>query len=104
MKNSPSRHAGRAAPVDPPARERKSQRMELRVAPSARDLIRRAMAVTGLTAGDLAFEGARRILAEHEQMTLVGADRRALLDALANPPPPTAALKAALRRHRDLVG
>lgn len=88
----------------PTGRELKKERLELRVAPSARQLIQRAMTVSGLTAGDLAYEGARRVLDEHERMVLVGADREAFLDALTNPPPPTARLVAALKRHRDLFG
>jgi len=85
-------------------REFKRERIELRVGASAKELIQRAMAVTGLTAGDLAYEGARRVLDEHERMVLTGADRQAFLDALMNPPEPTEKLIAALRRHRDLVG
>jgi len=87
-----------------PGTERKRERLELRVAPSAKQLIRRAMAVTGLTAGDLAYEGARRVLDEHERMVLIGADRQGFLDAVRKPPPPTAKLIAALKRHRDLFG
>jgi uncharacterized protein (DUF1778 family) len=86
------------------SREIKRERIELRVGASAKDLIQRAMAVTGLTAGDLAYEGARRVLAEHERMVLTGADREAFLEALMNPPEPTEKLVAALRRHRDLMG
>lgn len=85
-------------------REIKRERIELRVGASAKELIQRAMAVTGLTAGDLAYEGARRVLDEHERMVLTGADRRAFLDALMKPPEPTRKLVAALRRHRDLAG
>jgi|SRR5580658_5628834 uncharacterized protein (DUF1778 family) len=85
-------------------RELKKERIELRVAPSAKQLIRRAMAVSGLTAGEIAYEGARRVLDEHERMVLIGADRDAFLEALLNPPAPTAELIAALRRHRDLLG
>ena len=85
-------------------RELKKERIELRVAASAKQLIQRAMAVSGLTAGDLAYEGARRVLDEHERMVLAGADRDAFLDAVLNPPAPTAKLIAALRRHRDLFG
>jgi uncharacterized protein (DUF1778 family) len=87
-----------------PARELKRDRLELRVAASAKALIQRAMAVSGLTAGDLAYEGARRVLDEHERMVLTGANRDAFLEAVANPPEPTETLIAALRRHRDLVG
>jgi len=85
-------------------RELKKERIELRVAASAKELIQRAMALSGLTAGDLAYEGARRVLDEHERMVLAGADRDAFLDAVLNPPAPTAKLIAALRRHRDLFG
>jgi uncharacterized protein (DUF1778 family) len=84
--------------------EHKTARLELRLAPSAKQLIQRAMSVTGLTAGDLAYEGARRVLDEHERMVLTGADRDAFLEAVRRPPEPTDALVAALRRHRDLVG
>jgi len=85
-------------------RELKKERIELRVAPSAKKLIQRAMAVSGLTAGDLAYEGARRVLDEHERMVLVGADREAFLEALLNPPEPTDKLVAALKRHRAELG
>jgi uncharacterized protein (DUF1778 family) len=85
-------------------RERKRERIELRVAVSAKKIIRRAMAVTGLTAGDLAYEGARRVLDEHERMVLTGNDRDAFLAAVANPPAPAKKLVAALKRHRQLFG
>ncbi len=88
----------------PAARELKKERLELRVSRSAKQLIQRAMAVSGLTAGDLAYEGARRILDEHERMVLVGADREAFLEALLNPPEPAEKLVAAVKRHRALLG
>ena len=85
-------------------RELKKERIELRVAPSAKELIQRAMAISGLTAGDLAYEGARQVLADHERMELIGADRDAFLDALLNPPEPTEKLVAAIKRHRQMFG
>lgn len=88
----------------PAVRELKRERIELRVAPSAKLLIQRAMAVSGLTAGDLAHEGARRVLAEHERMILVGEDREIFLEALMNPPEPTDKLVAAMRNYRKVVG
>lgn len=88
----------------PIERELKKERIELRVAPSAKLLIQRAMAVSGLTAGDLAYQGARKILDEHERMVLVGADRDAFLAAVMDPPEPAEKLVAALRRHRDVTG
>ena len=84
-------------------RELKKERIELRVAPSAKLVIQRAMAISGLTAGDLAYEGARRVLDDHERMMLVGADREAFLDAVMEPPEPNEKLVAALKRHREMV-
>ena len=85
-------------------RERKTARLELRVAASAKQVIQRAMAISGLAAGDLAYEGARRVLEEHERMVLTGADREVFLNAILNPPEPTRRLIEALRRHRRLTG
>ncbi len=88
----------------PGPRELKKARIELRVAASAKELIQRAMTISGLTAGDLAYEGARRILDDHQRMVLTGSDRDAFLDAVANPPAPADKLIAALRRHKHLLG
>ena len=102
MTTMPRRKQAAAKP--PTRREVKRERIELRVATSAKELIQRAMAVSGLTAGDLAYEGARRVLDEHERMILTGRDRDVFLDAVANPGPPAKKLVAALRRHRQLFG
>jgi uncharacterized protein (DUF1778 family) len=88
----------------PKDRELKRERIELRVASSAKLVIQRAMAVSGLTAGDLAYEGARKVLADHERMVLAGADRDAFLEAVMNPPEPNDRLVAALKRHRQIFG
>jgi uncharacterized protein (DUF1778 family) len=85
-------------------RERKTERLELRLAPSAKRVIQRAMAVSGLAAGDLAYEGARRVLEDHQRMVLIGEDREAFLRALLNPPEPSPRLIKALQRHRELFG
>jgi uncharacterized protein (DUF1778 family) len=85
-------------------REYKSQRLELRIAPSAKKVIQQAMSVTGLAAGDLAYEGARRLLDEHQRMALSGADRDAFLAAIGRKPDPSPRLVEALKRHRDLFG
>lgn len=90
-----------AKPVRIQGREHKTERMELRVAPSFRKVIERATAVSGLAAGDLAYEGARRVLEDHERMVLRGVDRDAFLRAVSNPPSPAPRLVAALRRHGD---
>src|SRR5438552_18508664 len=85
-------------------RERKTQRLELRVAPSVRRVIHQAMSVTGLAAGDLAYEGARRLLEEHQRMVLLGADRDAFMAAIERIPKPAHRLVAALSSHRRVLG
>jgi uncharacterized protein (DUF1778 family) len=103
----PAREVSMASSTDRQSsadRELKRERIELRVAPSAKLVIQRAMAVSGLTAGDLAYEGARRVLDEHERMVLVGADREAFLAAVMEPPEPAEKLVSALRRLQDLKG
>ena len=95
--------SARKKPVSP-KREYKSQRLELRLAPSARKVIQQAMSVTGLAAGDLAYEGARRLLDEHERMVLSGADRDAFLAAIRQTPDPSPRVVEALKRRRHLFG
>jgi uncharacterized protein (DUF1778 family) len=87
-----------------PKREYKTQRLELRLTPSAKKVIQQAMSVTGLAAGDIAYEGARRLLDEHQRMVLSGADRDAFLAAIDRTPHPAPRLVKALKRHRDLFG
>jgi uncharacterized protein (DUF1778 family) len=58
----------------------------------------------GLTAGDLAYDGARRVLDEHQRIVPTGSDRDAFLAAVLDPPEPVDTLVAALRRRRDLIG
>ena len=74
-------------------------RMELRVPPAAKEFIQRAMAISGRSAAELVYEGAKRVLEEHERMELTGANREAFLAAVRNPPKPSERLIAALRRH-----
>jgi uncharacterized protein (DUF1778 family) len=85
------------------SRELKSARLELRLAPSAKAVIQRAMAISGLAAGDLAYEGARKVLEDHERMILSGQDRDAFMQALAAPSAPNAALVEAIGSSLALV-
>jgi len=73
--------------------------MELRLPPSFKQLIRQAMALSGRSAAELAYEGAKRVLEEHERMVLEGRDRDAFLAAVRKPPRPSRRLITALRRH-----
>ncbi len=84
-------------------RELKGRRLELRVAPSAKALILRAMTVSGLPAADLALLGARQVLDDHESMVLRAADREVFLEAVRNPPKPSPRLTEAFRLHAAKV-
>jgi uncharacterized protein (DUF1778 family) len=86
--------AGRKTITHPP---------ELGLTLSGRRLIERAMAGSGLTLGDLAYEGARQILAAKERLVLAGADRAAFLKAVTRPRVPTGKLVAALKRRREIA-
>lgn len=86
--------------TEDPAVERKTERIELRVTPSAKALIQRAAAVSGLTAGELAYEAAQRVIESHEVMRLSEADALMFFRALENPPEPSERLVEAFRRRR----
>jgi uncharacterized protein (DUF1778 family) len=81
--------------------ERKTDRLELRVTPSAKEVIQRACAVSGLSPGDIAYEGARRILQDHGGMRLSDADAKVFYEALASPPEPAPRLIEALQQHGE---
>jgi uncharacterized protein (DUF1778 family) len=51
----------------------------------------------------LAFEGAKRVIAEHERMTVSGRDAAMLLDLLQNPPGPNEKLKRAVEHYRKVA-
>src|SRR3546814_17136953 len=70
-------------------KEPRTERMELRVQPSAKRIIQRAMAVSGRSAADLAYAAARRVLDEPERILLTGRAREAFTAPLLQPPPPT---------------
>ena len=93
-----------ASPRQSQHQDAKRARMELRVAATAQTLIQRAMAVSGMTAGDLAYEGARRVLDEHDRMKLSQADADAFLKAVAAPPLPADRLVKAFERRNATVG
>src|SRR3546814_13747110 len=84
-------------------KEPRTERMELRVQPSAKRIIQRAMAVSGRSAADLAYETARRVLDEQERIVLTGRDREAFLDLVFNPPAPHTRRARAFQRPRAMT-
>jgi uncharacterized protein (DUF1778 family) len=81
-------------------RARKSARMELRLTPSSKRVIERAVSLSGLSPSDLAYEAARRVIEDHERFVLRDTDREVFLRAVMDPRAPNARLVRAVRRHR----
>jgi uncharacterized protein (DUF1778 family) len=64
--------------------EPRTERMELRVRPSAKRTSQRAIPLSVLSAADLAIKASRQLLTEHERVELTGADRDAFLDLITH--------------------
>jgi uncharacterized protein (DUF1778 family) len=85
----------------------RSERLNLRLDPAAKRRIEQAASVAGMTASRFivssALETAERTIREHETMVLSRRDAEAFLDAIVNPPRPTARLRRAIEEHRRRV-
>ena len=82
-------------------------RLDFRLSSESKALIEKAAAysgesLTGFAVSTLVSE-ARRIVQEHETVTLSARDRDRFLELLDDPPAPTDALRRATQRHRDLI-
>ena len=87
--------------------ERATDNIEMRVKPSDKARISRAAELTGVKLTTFvrasAAREAERVLREHQTTTLSERDRRTLLEALDNPPPPTPAARDAVRDYRSRI-
>ena len=87
--------------------ERATDNIEMRVRPSDKERISRAAELTGAEFATFvrasAAREAERILREHQTTTLSERDRRTLMEALDNPPPPTQAARDAVRDYRSRI-
>ena len=88
-------------------RGQRQARLEARVSPEQKALFERAAALQGQSLTDFlvqsALTAAEEVIRNRETITLTARDTAALVEALLDPPPPNEALRAALRRHHDLV-
>lgn len=88
--------------------ETRTARIEARIAPEALAIVRRAAEMQGRSISDFviaaAQEAAHRAIEETEIIRLSVEGQRQLAEMLLNPPKPNAALKRALRRHREFFG
>jgi uncharacterized protein (DUF1778 family) len=85
----------------------RTARIEARIAPEALAIVKRAAEIQGRSVSDFvvaaAQEAAYRAIEEMQIIRLSVEDQRSFVAAILNPPEPTAALRRAFDRHRDLI-
>jgi uncharacterized protein (DUF1778 family) len=90
-----------------PREQIRSARIEARIAPDALSAVKRAAEIQGRSVSDFvvtaAQEAANRTIEQAHVTRLSVEDQRAFAQAILNPPKPTAAMRRAFRRHRELV-
>lgn len=83
----------------------KTARLEARITEQQKALFMRAAELTGRSLTDFvvasAQESAARTLREHDTLMLRSLDRKAFVEALLQPPVPTARLRKAVVRYRE---
>ncbi len=89
-------------------RATKAERVEARLSPEQKRRIEYAASLKGTSTSDFmvlsADEAAVRTIHDHETWTLTGRDRELFVNALLNPPKPSARMKAAAQRYKERVG
>jgi uncharacterized protein (DUF1778 family) len=102
---SMSRSATLKEPTTAGAQRR--ERLEARLSPEQKALLERAAALEGRSLTDFVVSSAQSAALEtiqrYEVIELTAEDSLAFAKALMNPSPPNEALRAAARRHRELV-
>ena len=93
--------------VEAPSDEKATDHLDMRMKPSDKQRMSRAAELTGVKLTTFvrasAAREAERVLCEHQTTALSERDRRALLEALDNPPPPTRAARDAVRAYRSRI-
>jgi uncharacterized protein (DUF1778 family) len=83
-------------------------RLEARLPNEVLTRLKRAAEIQGRTLTDFvvasAYEAACRAIEQTEIIRLSAEDQRQIAKAILNPPKPTAALRRAARRYRELFG
>ena len=85
----------------------KQERMHIRLDTLSKQKLERAAAYTHKSLSEFvlgqALHAADEVIHEHETLTLTETDWEVFLDALENPPVPSAKLKQALAEHKKRV-
>jgi len=96
-----------SVPAPPRKETYRAERLEARVSAQTKALFQKAAAIQGRSVTDFvvtsAVEAATRTIRDTEFVELSRRDRRAFLEAVLNPPQPTARLREAMQRHDRLV-
>ena len=83
------------------------ERLEARVSPEQKNLLERAAALEGRTLTDFVVSSAQAAalatIARHEVITLTAHDSQVFAQTLMQPPAPNECLRAAARRHREII-
>lgn len=92
----------------PPEREpSRRERLEARVSPEQKRLLERAAALEGRTLTDFVVASAQaaalETIARHDVIELTARDSQVFAQALMQPPAPNERLRAAARRHREII-
>ncbi|HYW83051.1 MAG TPA: DUF1778 domain-containing protein [Spirochaetia bacterium] len=86
----------------------RTERTEARLLPEQKKRIEQAASLKGLSLSDFivqqADEAAIRTIQLHTSWTLEQRDRDLLVQALLNPPEPSARMKAAVKRYKERGG
>ncbi|MBA2653349.1 MAG: DUF1778 domain-containing protein [Tatlockia sp.] len=83
------------------------ERLEARISSAKKSVLKKAATLSGISLTDFvvnsAYEAAKRVVKEYEQLNLTEVDRQIFVQALLNPPNPSENLiKAAKRYKRDV--
>jgi uncharacterized protein (DUF1778 family) len=86
----------------------RTERTEARLLPEQKERIERAASLKGLSLSDFivqhADEAAIRTIQLHTSWTLEERDRDVFVQALRNPPEPSARMRAAVKRYKQRAG
>ncbi|MGE0387602.1 MAG: DUF1778 domain-containing protein [Gammaproteobacteria bacterium] len=90
-----------------PQEPSRTARIEARIAPDALAIVKRAAELQGRSVSEFVVESAlsaaQKVIEESQIIRLAIEDQVAIAEALLNPPPLTAAMKRAIKRHRTLI-
>jgi uncharacterized protein (DUF1778 family) len=90
-----------------PASSSKQHRLEARVTPEQKELLQQAAALEGTSLTDFVVRSAQRAaeqtIRDHAVIALTTRESQAFVEALLEPPPPNAALRAAVEHYRQAV-